>query len=72
VHHEFLAAGGIGILAGDGTLTYGIERDMELYYDLQVWKTVHATFDYQLVTNPAFNQDRGPISIFGARLHWEF
>jgi len=72
VHHEFLAAGGTGILAGDGTLTYGIEKDLEVYYDFQVWKSIHTTIDYQLVTNPAFNRDRGPISVFGARLHWEF
>jgi high affinity Mn2+ porin len=72
VHHEFLAVGGTGILAGDGTLTYGIEKDLEVYYYFQVWKTIHTTLDYQLVSNPAFNRDRGPISIFGARLHWEF
>jgi high affinity Mn2+ porin len=72
VHHEFFAAGGTGILAGDGTLTYGIEKDLEVYYDFQVWKTIHTTIDYQLVTNPAFNRDRGPISVFAARLHWEF
>jgi high affinity Mn2+ porin len=28
--------------------------------------------DYQFITDPAFNRDRGPISVFGARLHWEF
>ena len=72
VHHEFLAAGGTGILAGDGALTYGSEKALEVYYDFQVWKTIHSTIDYQLITNPAFNQDRGPISVFGARLHMEF
>ena len=72
VHHEFLAAGGLGILAGDGKLTYGVESDLEVYYDFQVWKTLHTAIDYQLITNPAFNQDRGPISVIGARLHVEF
>jgi hypothetical protein len=26
-------------------------------------------FDYQVVDNPAFNRDRGPVSVFGVRLH---
>jgi high affinity Mn2+ porin len=72
VHHEFLAAGGTGILAGDGALNYGLEEAIETYYDFQIWKTVHAALDYQFVLNPAFNRDRGPVSLFGARLHWDF
>jgi len=72
VHHEFLAAGGTGILAGDGALNYGLEEAIETYYDFQIWKTVRAALDYQFVLNPAFNRDRGPVSVFGARLHWEF
>jgi high affinity Mn2+ porin len=51
-------------------LTYGWERILETYYDFQIWRTLHGTLDYQYVTNPAFNQDRGPISVFAARLHW--
>lgn len=72
VHQGFLAAGGTGILAGDGALNYGLEDAVELYYDFQIWKTVHAALDYQFIINPAFNRDRGPVSVFGARLHWEF
>jgi high affinity Mn2+ porin len=30
------------------------------------------TFDYQFITNPAYNADRGPVSIFSGRLHAEF
>jgi hypothetical protein len=30
------------------------------------------TADYQLITNPAYNADRGPVSIFSGRLHGEF
>jgi high affinity Mn2+ porin len=71
-HRDFLAAGGTGILAGDGALNYGIEQLMEMYYDVQIWKTIHATADYQFIANPAFNQDRGPVSVLSARLHWEF
>ena len=72
VHRDFLTAGGTGILAGDGSLNYGIEQILETYYDAQIWKTVHASLDYQFVANPAFNRDRGPVSILSARLHWEF
>ena len=72
VHQEFFAAGGLGILAGDGALTYGWEQILETYYDFGLWKTIHASLDYQFVNHPAFNRDRGPVSVFGARLHWTF
>jgi high affinity Mn2+ porin len=72
VHQQFFADGGTGILAGDGALNYGWEKILETYYDFKIWKTVHATLDYQFITDPAFNQDRGPVSVFAARLHWEF
>jgi len=72
IHQEFLAAGGTGILAGDGALNYGLEKSMETYYDFQVWKAIRAALDYQFVIDPAYNRDRGPVSVFGARLHWQF
>jgi high affinity Mn2+ porin len=71
-HQEFFAAGGTGILAGDGNLDYGWEKILETYYDFKIWKTLHSALDYQFIDNPAFNQDRGPVSVFGARVHWEF
>jgi high affinity Mn2+ porin len=71
-HQEYFEAGGLGILAGDGALDYGWEKIIETYYDFKVWKTVHVSLDYQFVAAPAFNRDRGPVSIFGGRLHWEF
>ncbi|HEY3913193.1 MAG TPA: carbohydrate porin [Verrucomicrobiae bacterium] len=71
-HQQFLEDGGLGILAGDGALNYGLEKAMETYYNLEVWKSVHVTADYQFVIDPAFNRARGPISILGGRLHWEF
>jgi len=71
VHQEFLAAGGTGILAGDGQLNYGWEKILETYYDCKIWKTIHSSLDYQFIDNPACNESRGPISVFSARLHWE-
>lgn len=72
VHQEFFEDGGTGILAGDGALSYGWEKILETYYDFKIWKSVHGAFDYQFIDDPAFNQARGPVSVFGARLHWEF
>jgi high affinity Mn2+ porin len=72
VHQQFLAAGGTGILVGDGTLTYAGEKILETFYDFAVHKGVHLSFDYQYIANPAFNSDRGPVSVFAGRLHWEF
>jgi high affinity Mn2+ porin len=72
VHQEYFEAGGVGILAGDGNLDYGWEKIIETYYDFKVWKTIHVSVDYQFITDPAFNQDRGPVSFFGGRVHWEF
>jgi high affinity Mn2+ porin len=71
-HQEFFSQGGTGILAGDGALSYGLEELMETYYDFQIWKTLHGAVDYQFINHPAFNRDRGPVSVFGARLHWSF
>ena len=71
VHRDFFAAGGTGILAGDGALTYGLEKILEVYYDFRVWKTLHVALDYQYINDPAYNRDRGPVSVLGARLHWE-
>lgn len=69
---EFLQAGGTGILDGDGALSYGWEKAVETYYDFKIWQSVHLALDYQFIADPAFNRDRGPVSVFGARLHWEF
>jgi high affinity Mn2+ porin len=71
-HRDFFAAGGLGILAGDGQLNYGLEQGLETYYDAQIWKTLHVAFDYQFIVNPAYNRDRGPVSVFAGRMHWEF
>jgi high affinity Mn2+ porin len=72
-HQAYLAAGGLGILVGDGRLPhYGTENILETYYDIAVKRFLHLTFDYQFVDNPAYNPDRGPVSIFAARLHAQF
>ena len=71
VHRRYLAAGGTGILAGDGALDYAPERAVETYYDARVANDLHVTLDYQALLAPAFNRARGPVSVFGLRVHWE-
>ncbi|MFZ0931892.1 MAG: carbohydrate porin [Syntrophobacteraceae bacterium] len=71
-NQKFLEAGGLDILDGDGALSYSPEKVVETYYDFHIWKSVHYALDYQFISDPAFNRDRGPVSVFGARLHWEF
>jgi high affinity Mn2+ porin len=72
VHEAFLNAGGLGILVGDGMLPHpGPEQIIETYYLFPVYNW-HATVDYQFVVNPAYNRDRGPVSIVALRLQTEF
>jgi high affinity Mn2+ porin len=71
-HQAFLNAGGLGILVGDGQLPHpGPERILETYYTFPLY-TWRVTFDYQFIENPGYNRDRGPVSVFGTRLHLQF
>lgn len=73
VHQQFLDAGGLGILVGDGKLPHpGGEQIVETYYDFAVSKPLHISLDYQFVNHPAYNRDRGPVSIGAVRLHAQF
>jgi high affinity Mn2+ porin len=72
VHAAYLDAGGLGILVGDGQLPHpGPEQIIEAYYSFPVGSWL-ASLDYQFVMNPAYNRDRGPVSIIGTRLHVQF
>jgi high affinity Mn2+ porin len=71
-HEAYLNAGGLGILVGDGQLPHpGLEKLFETYYRLPLgpWQV---TADYQFVVNPAFNRDRGPVSVIAIRLRTQF
>ena len=71
-HRDFLAAGGLGLIIGDGKLNYREEKILETYYAYKIDKATTLTFDYQFFVDPAHNADRGPVSIFAARVHAEF
>jgi high affinity Mn2+ porin len=66
----YLAAGGLGGIIGDGRLpNAGPEQILEAYYSLPIFSFAHVTAGYQFINNPAYNRDRGPVSIIALRLH---
>ena len=70
---SFFNAGGLGILVGDGQLPHpGSERLLEAYYSFSLARGVRLSVDYQFIDNPAYNRDRGPVSVFGLRFHAQF
>jgi high affinity Mn2+ porin len=70
---NYLNAGGLGILIGDGRLPHpGPEQIAETYYSVGIMEFAHITFDYQWINHPAYNRDRGPASVFAVRLHAQF
>ena len=71
-HQRYLAQGGQGFIVGDGYLLhYRPEQIVEVYYSALTFRGLWLTADYQHVTNPAYNADRGPANFLGARLHVE-
>jgi high affinity Mn2+ porin len=72
IHEDYLNAGGLGILVGDGKLPHpGAEKIIEMYYNIPLFAW-QLTLDYQFIVNPAYNRDRGPVSVIGTRLHTQF
>lgn len=70
---QYLNAGGLGILVGDGKLPHPRpEQIAETDYRLEVFSHAQLSLDYQWVRNPAYNADRGPASIFAVRIHAQF
>lgn len=70
-HQQYLAAGGLGFQLGDGGLTYGREQIEELYYNLHVWRWIALAPDVQFFNNPGYNRARGPLVVYGLRVHVE-
>lgn len=71
-HRDYLAAGGVGVFIGDGRLSYRPEDIVEAYYNVRVSKSTTLGLDVQKIFHPAYNADRGPVLVAGARLHVEF
>jgi len=70
---RYLNAGGLGILVGDGRLPHpGPERIVETYYSVSMRGIAHISLDYQWIEHPAYNRERGPVSVVAVRVHAEF
>jgi high affinity Mn2+ porin len=73
VHQAYFAAGGMGILIGDGSLpNYGLEQIVETYYSYAITQALKVSVDYQFIANPGYNANRGPVNVFAGRLHTAF
>jgi high affinity Mn2+ porin len=70
-HQDYLAAGGYGFMLGDGRLSYAPERLVDAYYSLAAGKALSLSLEAQRFADLAFNRDRGPVTVFGARLHFQ-
>ena len=71
-HRDYLAAGGLGFLLGDGALRYGPERIVEAYYTALIGRGVYVSIDLQSISNPGYNRDRGPVLVPATRVHIDF
>jgi hypothetical protein len=71
-HAAYLNMGGIDGFIGDGKINYKPEQVVDIYYQCHVFSSAWLTVDYQHLANPAYNADRGPVDIYGGRVHFEF
>ena len=71
-HRDYLAAGGLAFFLGDGRLNYRPETIVEAFYSLAVAPRVWASVNVQRIANPGHNADRGPVNVYGVRLHTNF
>ena len=71
-HQNYLAAGGLGFLLGDGHLRYGRENIFETYYTVHAWRGIYLAPGFQHINDPGYNRDRGPVSVPSFRAHLEF
>ncbi|CAN5525292.1 hypothetical protein BH10BAC6_BH10BAC6_11080 [soil metagenome] len=72
-HRTYLARGGLGFMVGDGALTYADEIMSEVYYRIHMHdQNFWVTPTYQLLMQPGYNADRGPVHVLSIRVHVEF
>ena len=70
-HVAYLGMGGIDGFIGDGRINYRPEKTAELFYSANLNKYFWFTLDFQRIADPAYNADRGPVTIYGMRVHAE-
>src|ERR1017187_7331826 len=71
-HPGYLAAGGLGFMLGAGALRAGNEYVLEVFYRAALGRFVAVSVDLQRFGNLCFNEDRGPVTVYGFRLHAGF
>ncbi|HEX7616946.1 MAG TPA: carbohydrate porin [Thermoanaerobaculia bacterium] len=71
-HRDYLAAGGLGFMLGDGSLHASTEEVLDAFYRVSLASYAAVTLEFEHYTNPAFNQDRGPLTVYGLRVHANF
>ncbi len=71
-HRAYLAASGLGFMLGDGRLRYGTERVVDGYYSIALATIGSISIEAQRFNNLGFNRDRGPVTVYGTRLHLEY
>jgi hypothetical protein len=72
VHAEYLRLGGVDGFLGDGNLEVAPETTLELFYSVNFLSSLWLSVDFQRILAPGFNAARGPVDVFGVRLHAEF
>ncbi len=72
LHRDYLSAGGLGFLLGDGRLNYGFEQIIEGYYRLQSGPYLQLTSDVQHIRNPGYNRGRGPATVLSLRVNLRY
>ncbi len=72
VHREYLNAGGLGFLLGDGKLNYSPEQLIEMYYRTQLGTYFQFGPDVQYIRNPGYNRDRGPATVLSLRVNLRY
>jgi high affinity Mn2+ porin len=70
-HRKYLELAGASYLLGDDGLNYSREKTVEAYYNFKLRRGIFLAFDVQHIRSPGYNSNRGPVWIFGVRLHLE-
>ncbi len=57
------------MIIGDGRLNYAPEQTLKTISIFSIWEPFSIAFDSQVVNNPAYNKDRGPVFVFAVRFN---
>ncbi len=69
LHQNYLKAGGVGFMVGDGSLQYLPEDVFEIFYAAIFFGHIIVTADYQYMINVGYNRARGNAHFLALRLN---